>query len=133
MSSSENKTDSGKPLAFVIEDDADLATIFAKAVEAAEYEVEVIHLGDVAMQRLQETVPNIVVLDLNLPYVSGATILENIRADERMSSTRIILATANYALAQSIEDRADLVLVKPITFSQLRDLTSRLRRRIVEQ
>ncbi len=133
MSSNESKRDSENPLAFVIEDDEDLATIFAKAVEAADYDTEIIHLGDVAMMRLQETVPSIVVLDLNLPYVSGATILESIRADERMSSTRIILATANYALAQSIEDRADLVLVKPITFSQLRDLTSRLRRRIVEQ
>ena len=53
MSSNPDKTDSGKPLAFVIEDDEDLATIFAKAVEAAEYEVEVIHLGDVAMRRLR--------------------------------------------------------------------------------
>ena len=133
MSSNTNKTDTDKPLAFVIEDDEDIATIFAKAVEAADYEVEIIYLGDVAMKRLQETVPNIVVLDLNLPYVSGATILDTIRADERFHNTRIILATANYALAQSIEDHADLVLVKPITFSQLRDLTSRLRRRIVEQ
>ena len=120
------------PLAFVIEDDADLATIFAKAVEAAEYEVEIIHFGDQAMQRLGETVPDMVVLDLNLPYVSGATILDYIRTDERLRKTSIILATANYGLAQSIEDRADLVLVKPITFSQLRDLTSRLRKRIVD-
>lgn len=129
MSSNANEN----PLAFVIEDDADLAIIFAKAVEAAEYQVEIIHSGDTAMQRLNETVPDIVVLDLNLPYVSGVTILDYIRTDERLRKTSIILATANYALAQSIEDRADLVLVKPITFSQLRDLTSRLRTRIVER
>ncbi len=123
---------SSNPLALVIEDDEDLATIFAKAVEAAEYEVEVIHAGDKAMQRLDAVVPDIVVLDLNLPFVSGATILDRIRTDEQMAKTRVILATANYGLAQSIEDNADLVLVKPITFSQLRDLTSRLRKRIVE-
>lgn len=123
---------SSNPLALVIEDDEDLATIFAKAVEAAEYEVEVIHAGDKAMQRLDTVIPDIVVLDLNLPFVSGATILDRIRADEQMAKTRVILATANYGLAQSIEDNADLVLVKPITFSQLRDLTSRLRKRIVE-
>ena len=126
MSSSNN------PLAFVIEDDEDLATIFAKAVESAQYEVEIINAGDKAMARLDETVPDIVVLDLNLPFISGVTILDRIRSDERMEKTNVILATANYGLAQSIEERADLVLVKPITFSQLRDLTGRLRKRIVE-
>lgn len=123
---------SSNPFALVIEDDEDLATIFAKAVEAAEYEVEVIHAGDKAMERLDTIVPDIVILDLNLPFVSGVTILDRIRADEQMAKTRVILATANYGLAQSIEENADLVLVKPITFSQLRDLTGRLRKRIVE-
>ncbi len=127
MSHTENKN----PIAFVVEDDEDLATIFAKAVEAAEFDVEIINAGDTAMQRLDEMVPNIVILDLNLPFVSGVTILDRIRSDERMAQTKVILATANYGLAQSIEDRADLVLVKPITFSQLRDLTSRLRKQIV--
>lgn len=115
------------PLALVIEDDRDLAVIFATALEAAEFEVEMIHDGIMASERLAEIVPRVVLLDLNLPRVSGKSLLEQIRADKRLDKTHVVLATANHVLAEALRDDADMVLVKPIRFKQLRDLTRRLR------
>ncbi|MBN1991914.1 MAG: response regulator transcription factor [Anaerolineae bacterium] len=117
------------PLAFIIEDDDKLATIFAEALRMAEFETEVVQDGHTALTRLANTTPAVVVLDLHLPHVSGQEILQQIRGDERLAKTRIILATADALMAEHLRQKADLVLIKPISFSQLRDLSARLRPR----
>ena len=63
-------------------------------------------------------------LDLHLPHVSGPDILRHIRVDARLTETRVIVATAHARIAESIRREADLVLLKPISFSQLRDLAA---------
>jgi chemosensory pili system protein ChpA (sensor histidine kinase/response regulator) len=112
--------------AMIVEDDSDLAIIFAEALQAAGYNAEIIQDGQMALDRLSDIVPEVVVLDLHLPRVAGTDILKAIRADERMADTRVIIATADPRMAEALESQADLVLIKPISFSQLRDLASRL-------
>ncbi|MEE9616797.1 MAG: response regulator [Anaerolineae bacterium] len=110
--------------ALIIEDDRDAATIFSEALHAAGFETEIIRSGDTALARLAVTTPDVVVLDLHLPHVSGPDILRHIRADARLTETRVIVATAHAHTAESIRREADLVLLKPISFSQLRDLAA---------
>ena len=116
-----------KNLALVIEDNVDLSEIFSRALQTAGFEVETILDGQAAQNRLQETIPNVIVLDMHLPNVDGTTLLKQIRADERLSKTRVIIATADSALAEFYRDMATIVMVKPITFSQLRDISARLK------
>jgi two-component system, cell cycle response regulator DivK len=122
-------TDQSKPLpcALIVEDDEKLAVIFTQALKQAAFETETIRNGREALARLSELMPAVVVLDLHLPEVSGGTILESIRQDPRLAKTQVILTTADAALADVYEAQADLVLIKPVSFSQLRDLASRLR------
>ena len=116
-------------IAFVIEDDQDLSNIFTEALKAAGYQVETIRDGAIAQQRLKEANPEIIILDMHLPNVDGAQLLTQIRADERLAKTRVILATADALLGEYYNKKADLVLVKPISFSQLRDLTARYKKK----
>ncbi len=113
-------------LALIIEDDIDLAAIFAEALQAAQYDTEIIHNGDQALDRLAKVAPAVVILDLHLPQVSGVEILKWIRANARLAKTRVVVATADPVMADYLSDQADLVLIKPISFSQLRDLAKRL-------
>jgi DNA-binding response OmpR family regulator len=113
--------------ALVIEDDEDLSAIFAKALEAAGFNVEAIRDGEVAQRRLQETTPRVIVLDMHLPHVDGSALLKQIHANPTFGNTKIILATADNVLAEIYRDQANIVLVKPISFSQLRDLSARLK------
>jgi DNA-binding response OmpR family regulator len=116
-----------KNIALVIEDDADLSEIFSKALQAAGFEVETILDGKTAQDRLKETIPNVIVLDMHLPFVDGPTLLKQIHADKRLSKARIIIATADSAQAEFYRNMATIVMVKPITFSQLRDISARLK------
>ena len=116
-----------KPLAFVIEDDKNLALAFAEAVEEADYEVEVLNDGKIAMERLGETTPTIVILDLHIPHVKGSEILDYIRSTERLENIRVIVASADDHRAAELRGIADLVLLKPVGFRQLQQLALRLR------
>ncbi|MCL4302352.1 MAG: response regulator [Anaerolineae bacterium] len=116
-----------QPMALIIEDDPKLAFIFAQALRSADFETETLPDGRTARDRLAEITPAVVVLDLHLPYLSGRELLYHIRADQRFVETRVILATADSVLAESLQEEADLVLLKPISPIQLRDLAKRLR------
>jgi CheY-like chemotaxis protein len=114
-----------KPLALIVEDDKKLADIFSLTLRA-DFEVEVIADGEVALTRLAETVPALVVLDIHLPQVSGLDILRQLRADDRLKSTRVIVATADGLRGIDLKGMADLVLFKPISPTQLQNLAQRL-------
>ena len=116
-------------LALVIEDDADLSEIFTQALEQAGFQVETILDGLVAQQRLRDVVPTVIVLDMHLPHVDGPSLLKQIHADERLNKSRIIIATADAVQAEFYRDLATIVMVKPISFSQLRDISARLKPR----
>ncbi len=115
-----------KPLALVVEDDPQLSQIFTITLSQA-FEVESIIDGALALTRLTEVVPHLVVLDINLPGANGAQILHFIRTEPRLKSTRVILATASARHADELQDKADIVLLKPVSISQLRDLADRLK------
>lgn len=117
-----------KNTALVIEDDIDLSEIFSKALEGAGFEVETLRDGKSAQKRLEEVVPNVVALDLHLPFVDGTTLLRQIRADGRLNKTKVILTTADAAQAEFLRPMVTIVLIKPISFSQLRDISARLKR-----
>jgi CheY-like chemotaxis protein len=116
-----------KPLAFIVEDNQDTVVIFQKALELAGYEVKVALDGAVAQKQLGVIVPALIILDLHMPNVSGDVLLKQVRADERLESTRVFLATADANMASHLRDQAELVLLKPIGFSQLKELAERFR------
>ena len=115
------------PLAFIVEDDEKLATIFSRALREAGFLVRNEVDGLQAIDSLADIAPAVVVLDLHLPGATGDKVLTRIRSDERLKKTTVILATADSVMADSLREQSDYVLLKPISFSQLRDLTTRLR------
>jgi DNA-binding response OmpR family regulator len=113
-------------LALIIEDDEDLAEIFSKALRKIGYETETIPDGQDALNRLQEVVPQLVVLDINLPKVSGDKILSFIRVDQRLNETFVIVSSAEDRKAEGTREDADIVLIKPVSYHQLAELAARL-------
>lgn len=115
-----------KPFVLIIEDNINLSQIFSLTLQA-DFEIEAIADGKTALTRLSEIVPDLVILDLHLPNVSGRELLEYIKADKRMEKTCIILATADERQSESLQDLVDIVLLKPISPPQLRGLALRLK------
>ena len=112
--------------ALIVEDDRDTANIFSLALQGVNFRTETIRDGTLALSRLSEIVPDVVVLDLHLPGVSGKDILEEIRKRDPLSKTKVILVTADAARGDELREDSDLVLLKPVSPLQLRTLASRL-------
>jgi DNA-binding response OmpR family regulator len=114
-----------KPFVLIVEDDPKLREIISITLEA-DFELETCADGTTALERLKSTIPEIVVLDLNLPGASGKDILTYIRSEERLTKTRVILTTADDRQAETLNNDADIVLLKPVSPMQLRELALRL-------
>lgn len=116
-------------LVLIIEDDEDLANIFAEAVRGIGYDVEHVADGKKAQERLMGgPPPYLILLDMHLPHVSGEDLLTKIiKLDDRFDKTMVIITTADARLGDAYRDHVDFVLIKPISFVQLRDLTARLK------
>lgn len=117
---------SDKPFALIVEDAPELLDIFNTAMVHAGFQTELISDGAQALERLTLVTPDVVILDLHLPGASGQTILKTIRSTQKLDTTKVILTTADHLEANTLQDAADLVLIKPISFTQLRDLAARL-------
>ena len=113
-----------KPLALIVEDDEHLSQIFAKTLES-DFETKVALDGVTAKELLTQITPAIVVLDLNLPGLGGKDILADIRANPTLDNARVVLCTADAAQANILKDDADIVLLKPVSPIQLRELAKR--------
>jgi DNA-binding response OmpR family regulator len=115
-----------KPLALIIEDDPQLNDIMAITL-GTDFTINSCADGLTGWNRLKELTPRIIVLDLHLPGMTGKDILSKIRADGRFQSTRVILTTADERQAETLTEQADIVLLKPVSPAQLKELAIRLK------
>jgi len=116
-----------KPVALIIEDDRDIAALFRHVLDIAGYQTEIVLHGKHAVERLESTRQDIVLLDLHLPGVPGEQILKQIRSDGRLKEVPVVVVTAHSEIADQLSDEADLVLLKPVNLDQLSILVQRLR------
>ncbi len=115
-----------KPLVLVIEDHPDSGDIFCLTLKVAGFQTKLIDSGDEVFAWLVTKTPDVIILDVGLPRVSGADILRQIRADPRLAETPVIVATAYPESAALLQEYADLMLIKPVSPRQLRDLAIQL-------
>ncbi|GAB4513432.1 MAG: hypothetical protein OHK0046_14110 [Anaerolineae bacterium] len=115
----------GKRQALVIEDNKDIGDVYVLTLHMMEYDAELVLDGREALARLEQHQPDLIILDMNLPKVSGHYIYKQIRSDARMDACPIIIATANTVVAEQIEGELgpnDQILLKPISPLQLRSI-----------
>ncbi len=111
-------------LAFVIEDDRDIADLYAQVVREAGYEVQVFYDGKAAYERLQkDPEPKLVLLDMHLPSMTGNEIAWEMWFELEQTSIIIITADADMASIYRTKEEVDEVFVKPIPLDVLRDIS----------
>lgn len=122
-----------KPLALIFEDKRDTAAQFRHVLDMAGFRTEIVSHGQIAIQRLSNSQPDIVLLDLDLPGISGNQILELIRKDDRLRHSKVIGVTSYSQVAESLSVEPDLLLFKPIGMEQFSDLIERFQLKIKYQ
>ncbi|GGX84677.1 MULTISPECIES: response regulator [Vogesella] len=114
----------------LIEDQPDLAHWLARALTASGYVVDVIGDGIDADNALKTEEYDLAILDMNLPRLSGETILQRLRA--RHQTLPVLVLTARGELSDKVkglEMGADDYLVKPFELDELEARLKALLRR----
>ena len=78
----------------LIEDNPDNQMLVVALLED-DYDIEVFDDGVQALPRLIESPPDLILLDISLPQLSGVEVLEQIRADDRIARLPVIALTAH--------------------------------------
>jgi len=78
----------------VVEDERDMAELIALRLSRAGYAVEHAYDGQDGLARIRSSKPDLVLLDIFLPRMSGIDVLKEVRQDPRTSTVPVIIVTA---------------------------------------
>jgi DNA-binding response OmpR family regulator len=116
------------PRVLVVEDEQDIAGLIKHALErAGEGQVEIVSAGDAALRAIAEQPPDVVILDLNLPVLSGTDVCRIVRSRPATANIPIIMLTARTSETDRVAGLdlgADDYVTKPFS---LRELAARVR------
>ena len=99
----------------IAEDDAPLATVIAQAFKSEDHVTKVAANGDHALHLMQKEAFDLLILDLNLPVVTGSEVLHKVRSEN--SDIPILILTATDEVAERVaclDAGAEDYLAKPI-------------------
>ena len=112
----------------VVEDEADIAELIKHALErSAGLDVTIVGAGDLALKSAGDAPPDLVILDLNLPVISGSEVCRLLRSRPQTAQVPIIMLTARTGetdRVMGLDAGADDYITKPFS---LRELAARVR------
>ena len=100
----------------VVDDYHDAVEMWAIFLRASGYDVLTSEDGAQALRLAQETIPDLVVLDLELPGLTGAEVARRLRTSPETKHIKLIAASGHSGSAELDEARAagfDRILIKP--------------------
>lgn len=111
----------------VVEDNLDNRTLITDVLSSMSFEVLVAMDGNEGVSMAQESVPNLILMDLSLPVKDGWTATAEIKANDALKHIPIIALTAHAMVGdreRALKAGCDDYISKPIDF---RELTSKLK------
>ena len=106
----------------IVEDDEDIAESIRYNLEREGFRSRIAATGEAALNLILERPPNIVLLDLNLPYMSGFELCRRLRAEATTARMPILMLTARAGEADKVlglNIGADDYITKPFSMREL--------------
>ena len=120
---------------YIVEDDVNIREIERYALKNSGYEVEEFESGADFFKRMEQRMPNLVILDIMLPGEDGMDILAKLRADKRTSKLPVIMVTAKTTeldKVKGLDSGADDYITKPFGVMELISRVKALLRRTTD-
>ena len=120
------------PVVLVVEDEDNIAAAREFLITREGYRHDRVATGSAALPRIRDTHPDLVLLDVMLPEVSGYEICKSIRLDPTLANVKVLMMTARGSATErkrGLEFGADGFISKPFV---LQDLRAEIRRLLAE-
>lgn len=98
----------------IVEDEKNISEVYRDVLEENNYKTITAETGTEALKIIEEKMPDLIILDIKLPDVTGTEILAQVRAYN--TSVPIIVSTAvsSEKLKTSLDRWANMVITKPV-------------------
>ena len=98
---------------FLIDDHPDVRNVYEELLQMHSHQVECYSSAIDIFQRIVETVPDVIIVDQNLPRISGIELLKSIREKKALSSVYVVIYSGdNRVQAQAIDGGAQEFWIK---------------------
>jgi CheY-like chemotaxis protein len=109
-----------KPLVLIVEDDLWIQSIAAELLEDDGFAIATATDGESGLELVESKRPDVILLDLGLPRMSGSSFLAYLRGEPTSRETPVIVVSGRAeALSQSVSSLANSVLRKPFDVTEL--------------
>jgi len=112
----------GEPLVLVVEDEPAQREVLAYNIQAEGFQVMTAEAGDIALDIVRETPPDVIVLDWMLPHVSGIEVCRQLKMGAETARIPIIMLSARSEevdKVRGLETGADDYITKPYSIAEL--------------
>lgn len=112
----------------IIEDEADAAELFAEMMRVSGFRVLKTSSSTPALSLIATEKPDLVILDIMMPEISGLDLLREMRQDSALASIPVVVVSAKSMPADikiGMEAGASMYLTKPVGFLELKDAVER--------
>jgi len=79
----------------IVEDDPFIIELYSGQLKKNGYKVSVAKDGVMALEKIAEAIPDLLILDINLPKMNGWDVLKKIREDAKTKDLRVIILSNN--------------------------------------
>ena len=83
-----------QPLILVVDDEPDFREIFGAKLTSVGFRVEMAENGKVALEKIKQLKPNLVLMDVKMPVMDGPSAVLAIREDPAIKDTRVAFLTS---------------------------------------
>lgn len=113
----------------VVDDDPKNLKIIGAYLKAAGYDVEFAHDGEEALEKIRDFPPDLVILDVFMPAMSGLELSDALKSDPRTVGIPILAMSSYHEYAAGAPRRdlaADDFLKKPVRMDQLLEMVGKM-------
>ncbi|HLW76707.1 MAG TPA: response regulator transcription factor [Bryobacteraceae bacterium] len=103
----------------VVDDEPQIRRILRTTLTGAGYEVEDAKTGEEALSKLREYRPDLVLLDINMPGMSGIETCREMRADPNVAIVMLTVHDTEAAKVEALDAGADDFVTKPFSTPEL--------------
>lgn len=111
---------------YIVEDDTNIGIIYQRTLEHSGYSVSLNRDGKDLLSMLQKEKPDLLILDLHVPYSWGPETIKKVRMTPELADTKILITTADIIAGHELIAAGETVLIKPVSIARLQEVAENL-------
>jgi CheY-like chemotaxis protein len=115
-----------RPVIMVVDDDASIRLLLQDTLDDVLYKVILANDGATALTAMATIMPDLVTLDLDLPGITGAQVLELMRQNDQLRAVKVVVISSAAIIPPRVQELAQAIIPKPFDIDTLVEIVQRL-------